>query len=156
MKIYEVVEPTKKAAVVATILADLPAWFGLPESTAAYVASAKELVCFVAEAEGEVLGFVTVAQPFAKVAEINAMGVLAPAHRQGIGQSLMAAVLNWGRQAGIEYLQVKTLADTHPDPNYAKTRRFYQSQGFVPLEIFPTLWGAENPCLQMIRGIKLN
>jgi hypothetical protein len=34
-----------------------------------------------------------------------------------------------------------------------ETRKFYEAIGFVPLEVFPTLWGSENPCLVMIKNI---
>jgi hypothetical protein len=44
-------------------------------------------------------------------------------------------------------LTVKTLSPSRPDPNYAGTRRFYEAVGFLPIEEFPTLWGANNPCL---------
>ena len=33
----------KKMAVVAEILRDLPEWFGIPESTQAYIEGAKDL-----------------------------------------------------------------------------------------------------------------
>jgi hypothetical protein len=35
----------------------------------------------------------------------------------------------------------------------AATRAFYQAVGFLPIEEFPDLWGAENPCLLMLRPL---
>ena len=52
---------------------------------------------------------------------------------------------------GVRYLTVKTLAADHPDPHYAATRRFYEALGFEPLEVFPTLWDADTPCLLMLK-----
>lgn len=54
---------------------------------------------------------------------------------------------------GLRFLTVKTLASSHPDQNYAATRRFYEAIDFLPLEVLPTLWGTENPCLLMIRPL---
>lgn len=50
-------------------------------------------------------------------------------------------------------LTVKTLAPSHPDPHYAATRSFYEAMNFLPIELFPTLWGPANPCLLMARVI---
>jgi len=50
-------------------------------------------------------------------------------------------------------LQVKTLDKSHPDKNYACTRKFYEAMGFRPLECIPELWGKDNPCLIMVMYI---
>lgn len=39
------------------------------------------------------------------------------------------------------------------DPIYEKTRLFYLSLGFLPLEDFPDLWGEDTPCFQLIKKI---
>ena len=67
--------------------------------------------------------------------------------------ALLRAVESYLVGRGIEFLQVKTLSPAHPDKNYAKTRAFYGAMGFRPLEEFPDLWGEQNPCLQMIKGL---
>jgi hypothetical protein len=54
---------------------------------------------------------------------------------------------------GVEFLQVKTLTPSKPNDEYEKTRAFYLSCGFRPLEEFPDLWDAENPALQMIKTV---
>ena len=43
------------------------------------------------------------------------------------------------------------VAASSPSLAYAETRAFYAHRGFVPLEIFPTLWDARNPALQCIK-----
>jgi oxalate decarboxylase/phosphoglucose isomerase-like protein (cupin superfamily) len=39
--------------------------------------------------------------------------------------------------------------DRHPIT--AETREFYKKVGFVPIETYPRLWGAELPILQFIK-----
>lgn len=56
-------------------------------------------------------------------------------------------------KSGVEFLQVKTLSEKRPDPNYDKTREFYLAQGFRPLEEFSTLWDPSNPALQLIKSL---
>ena len=75
-------------------------------------------------------------------------------HKQGIGKALFNRILQWAKERGYEYLQVKTLDESHPDMYYSITRKFYLSIGFRPLECFPVLWGEANPCLIMIRRIE--
>jgi len=38
-------------------------------------------------------------------------------------------------------------------PGYAATRRFYEAIAFEPIEVFPALWGPDNPCLLMLKGL---
>ena len=46
--IEEVKSEDQKMAVVAEILKDLPEWFGIPESTQAYIEGAKDLKVWTA------------------------------------------------------------------------------------------------------------
>jgi hypothetical protein len=59
----------------------------------------------------------------------------------------------YATESGYKYLTVKTLAETHSDSNYQKTRLFYEYQGFVPLEVLPDLWSPEHPCLLMVKPL---
>lgn len=79
------------------------------------------------------------------------MGIKPEAHRQGIRRRLLQGAEIYLLEQGIEFLRVKTLSPARPEPNYAKTRLFYEAYGFRPLEAFKELWGKENPCLQMIK-----
>ncbi len=81
------------------------------------------------------------------------MGILPDYHRKGIGRALIDSVMSWTKERGYEFLQVKTLDESHPDVHYSGTRKFYLSVGFRPLECLPELWGKENPCLIMIKHI---
>ena len=55
------------------------------------------------------------------------------------------------RQRGFAVLHVKTLAPSHPDPFYARTRAFYRALGFEPVFETPLLWGPENPALVSVK-----
>jgi ribosomal protein S18 acetylase RimI-like enzyme len=144
----------KRGAVCGEILKSLPEWFAIPASVESYITTADELpmlACF--DHAGEVVGFVSIKihMPFA--AEVYVMGVKKPLHRRGIGCALIAAVVELAIPQGVRFLTVKTLAPSHDDPNYARTRLFYEAVGFLPIEEFPTLWGPENPCLFMLRPL---
>ena len=81
------------------------------------------------------------------------MGVRPEMHHQGIGRALMNNAEDWLRQNGVEYLQVKTLGESHNDAGYGQTRSFYRSVGFVPLEEFSQIWDEHNPCLVMVKRL---
>lgn len=142
------------AAVCEPILRALPQWFGIEEATAQYVRDTDRLPTLTAAIGGEVVGFLTLNWHSDYAAEIHVMGVHPDRHRRGVGCALVAKAEEILREQGVEYLQVKTLSPTHPDPNYARTRRFYQAMGFRPLEEFPELWGPQNPCLQMVKCLR--
>jgi ribosomal protein S18 acetylase RimI-like enzyme len=82
------------------------------------------------------------------------MGVVPEEHRQGIGRLLLAEAETRLATAGVEFLQVKTLSSRKSDDGYDKTRAFYLSRGFRPLEELPEIWGADNPAVQMIKAIR--
>ena len=62
----------------------------------------------------------------------------------------MQAAESRAKAHGQTFITVKTLADTHPDEGYARTRAFHMKLGFIPLEVLP-LWGEDNPCLLMAK-----
>jgi GNAT superfamily N-acetyltransferase len=137
----------------AAILARLPTWFGIPESTAAYVASLHHLPGFVSVDDGGVDGFVAIEQHFPTAAEVSVMGVDPERHRQGIGRALMVATENWCRERGVEWLHVKTRGPSTYDDDYEKTRRFYTGVGFAPLYESRTEWGPDNASLILVKVV---
>ncbi|CAN5608662.1 GNAT family N-acetyltransferase [soil metagenome] len=144
---------TGQAAICEPILRALPDWFGIEEAIVYYVDMIEQLPTFLARQSDHVIGFVSLQLHNAYAAEVYVMGVRPEAHRQGVGQALMQQAEVFLRQQQIEYLQVKTLAPSHPDTGYAKTRAFYMAAGFRPLEELPQLWGEQNPCLIMIKRL---
>lgn len=101
----------------------------------------------------EVVGFVTLLRHFPESWEVTWMAVAPAWHRSGIGRCLVEETVAAARQAGARLLLVKTLADRHPSPEYARTRAFYQSQGFVRLAVEPELWDPANPCVLLVRPL---
>jgi len=82
------------------------------------------------------------------------MGVLRERHRRGIGRALVERCERHCRDAGMEFLTVKTVDEARANESYAKTRLFYAAMGFRPLEVFPLLWDERNPCLFMAKSVK--
>jgi ribosomal protein S18 acetylase RimI-like enzyme len=99
------------------------------------------------------VGFFTLERFGKHSAEMVVMGIYQEYHRREIGRMLVKAAEEYLAAEGVGYLQVKTLSDSHPDLNYAKTRAFYYSLGFRKLEEFPMLWGEASPCLQLIKRL---
>jgi GNAT superfamily N-acetyltransferase len=79
------------------------------------------------------------------------MGVLDKYHRIGIGRMLITASENLCRENKVTFLTVKTLDESRKSESYEKTRLFYLSIGFKPIEVFNSLWGEDNPCLLMVK-----
>lgn len=149
----EIVGPQlKQADLCEPILRLLPEWFGIESAIAHYVQEIDRLPTLLAYNQKQAVGFLTLKQHNKFAAEIYVMAVHPRFHRQRIGQQLVETAEAELRKLGIEYFQVKTLGPSKQDPNYAKTRKFYATVGFKPLEEFLTLWG-ENPCLQMVKRL---
>lgn len=104
-------------------------------------------------ADGQVVGFLSLKIQTPAAAEAYVLGVRREWHRRGIGTRLFEAAAMRTRSQGCRYLTVKTLAASRPDPHYMATRRFYEALRFEPIEIFPTLWRTDNPCLMMIKRL---
>jgi ribosomal protein S18 acetylase RimI-like enzyme len=145
----------EKADLCEPILRMLPEWFGQEEANLHYLDAIDRLPTFLAvdNSQETVLGFLTIYQHFPKAAEIYITGVHPDYHRQGIGRALLQFVENYLRTNGVEYLQVKTLSESHPDEGYAKTRAFYDAVGFTPLEEVKKLWNEANPALILIKRL---
>jgi len=143
-----------QAAVCEPILRALPDWFGIEEAILHYEDEIERLpTCLALDEDGRVAGFVSLKQHTPYAAEVYVMAVRPDVHRQGLGRALLSRARAYLREMGIEYLQVKTLSPAHPDPNYARTRRFYEAMGFRPMEEVPELWGKANPCLILIQRL---
>ncbi|HXJ33014.1 MAG TPA: GNAT family N-acetyltransferase [Candidatus Eisenbacteria bacterium] len=138
-------------AACTAILGALPDWFGIPESNTAYLQGLRELPAFVALRDGDVVGFASLRPHFERSAELEVMAVRPDQHRSGVGRALVRHCEAWLRARGFAVLHVKTLAPSHPDPFYARTRAFYLALGFEPVFETPALWGPENPALVSVK-----
>ncbi len=145
----EVKDEEQKMAVVAEVLRDLPEWFGIPESTQAYIEGAKDLRVWAAYQESDVVGFISLSYSSEDCAEIDCLGVKKAHQGRGIGSQLLATLESEACKK-VDYLQVKTVAEGS-NKDYDRTNIFYRSLGFKKLEIFPQLWDLKNPCQILIK-----
>jgi N-acetylglutamate synthase-like GNAT family acetyltransferase len=142
-----------QAAVCVPLIRALSDWFGLEDAILNYEKEIENLPTFLARAEGQILGFLALKRHSPYSAEILVMAVRQDAQRGGVGRALAAAAEAHARGLGIEYLQVKTLGPSNPDPGYAKTRAFYEALGFRPLEELKQIWDENNPCLILVKRL---
>ena len=134
------------------ILRSLPEWFGIEAALKTYAQQAELLPNFVALADDVLVGFATLREHNAATLELSCIAISSEWHGRGLGSALCDAVEAWWAQRGGKLLQVKTLGPSHADPNYARTRAFYDARGFVPVEEFADLWPGI-PCLLMVKLI---
>lgn len=141
-----------ESAECEAILRALPDWFGIESALVEYVQSTETFPTFVIEEEGQITAFLTVHLHNPRSAEIHVMGVRPDRHRAGLGRALVRHAEAWLRERRVEFLQVKTLGPSRACEPYDRTRRFYESVGFVPLEE-NDLWGEANPCLILVKHL---
>ena len=135
------------------VILSLPGWFGLEEANKEYIEKVANTTFYAAYLSDKVVGFFSIISHFPQTSEIYVCGILSEYHRLGIGKKLLKVIEKDLKKKGVIFLTVKTLSASHPDKSYAKTRKFYEAVGFVPLEEFKELWGKENPCLFMVKEL---
>jgi GNAT superfamily N-acetyltransferase len=141
-------------ALCRQLLDELPDWFGIPEAVDEYVVRAERATAVVAIANRLEVGLLTLIRHTEFAAEIDVMAVTPDYHRQGVGRGMLDRAEALLARDGVDYLQVKTLADTVEYEPYARTRAFYAACGFRPLQVFPDLWDPENPALQLVKRLE--
>jgi GNAT superfamily N-acetyltransferase len=137
----------------ANLIESLPDWFGIPETNASYLRNLEVLPSWLAVREKKVVGAATLEEHFPGSFEIHFMAVHPSYHRQGIGRRLVEQLEAEARRSNGRWLHVKTLAPSHPDPFYARTRAFYFALGFAPLFESSAFWGIENPAVVLIKAL---
>ncbi len=147
-------EENIKSEVCETILRALPGYFGIEEAVEDYVEGVKDKY-FLSVNLGDIpVGFVSLKEHNEFTAEIFVMGLFKELQGRGIGKKMMENVEEYLLRQGKIYLTVKTLGPSREDDGlYDKTRGFYRSVGFIPLEEFKELWDENNPCLFMVKKI---
>lgn len=136
-----------------TILRSLPEWFGIEDAIASYRRDLEAMETWVAEAAGEVVGFITLREHNPHSSEIQVMAVARSHQGAGVGRSLVSHAERILEGRMTEYLQVKTLGLSCPNAEYERTRGFYGALGFRPLEE-NHLWGDRNPCLILVKHLR--
>ena len=148
MTVVEIELPAERSRICERVLRDLPDWFGIEEATSAYIRDVAALPTFAVGDDA----LLALKLHTTRAAEVYVMGVRRARHGQGLGTALIAAAEEHLRARSVEYLQVKTLGPSNPDGGYARTRAFYESRGFVPLEELHGLW-EDNPCLLLVKRL---
>ena len=136
-----------------TVLRSVPEWFGIEDSLLKYAKEIDNLDTYTAWFNNELIGFISVKHHNKYSAELYVLGIKLNFHRNGIGTKLYSMIEQALKEKNVKYVQVKTLSSKANDVNYEKTRLFYLSLGFVPLEEFSEFWTKDSPCLQMIKSI---
>lgn len=150
-EILEVASESERAQIVTDVLADLPEWFGLPESTSGYIEAARQLRVWAAYDQQQPVAFISLSTTSPDTGEVHCMGVKKAYHRLGLGRRLQAT-LEVAAKLDYRFLQVKTVDEGHYDI-YDQTIKFYQSVGFLKFEVFPELWDEWNPCLVLVKSL---
>ena len=153
MEIKAVTHPEEKSNICNTILRGLPSWFGVEESIVDYVEKVQDMPFYAAYDGERPIGFVAIKVHNPHTAEVCVMGILKDYHRRGIGKKLIEHCEIYCRDNNMDYLTVKTLDESRQSNSYEKTRLFYLSVGFKPLEVFPLFWDEDNPCLFLVKNM---
>lgn len=142
-----------RGPICESILRSLPAWFGIESSILAYARDVESRLMLGAYAGETCAGILALTRHNEFTAEIHVMAVRPEFHGRGAGKALLARAEETALDLGLEFLSVKTLAASHPSPEYARTREFYLGEGFRPIEVLPTLGSATGPCLLLVKPL---
>jgi GNAT superfamily N-acetyltransferase len=152
--VFEIMEINEgRSEIAREILTSLPRWFGIEEAREAYISDAADLPMLGVTAKGAPIGFLSLKDHTPFATEAYVLGIRPEWHRKGAGRLLFEHAERGLRFRGVRLFTVKTVAAPEGDPVYGGTRRFYEAMGFVPVEVFPRLWHAHNPCLLMLKVI---
>ena len=149
--IKEVLSADEKSCICFAVLTKLHDWFGNEQSISEYVKGVCDKPMFGAFEDNVLIGFASLAIHNQFTSEIYVIGVFESHHNQGVGRALIEACVEFCQNQGTEFLTVKTLDESANYLPYEKTRLFYLSMGFCPLQVFPLFWDADNPCLLMVK-----
>ena len=138
---------------VGQLLRGLPEWFGIEQSILNYIEAARTLPSAAAIRDGEVVGVCVIRRHTPVAAEIEVLAVGRGLHRRGIGRRLVERVEVDLRADGVRLLQVKTFGPSGSSDEYERTRAFYESIGFMPLEERTDIWGPDDPCLISVKPL---
>ena len=143
--IEQIMDADARRAIAKKVLEALCDWFEVDESREKYIKESADQIFLAAREDGEYVGFLCLKETGRETVEIAVMGVLSGWHRGGIGRQLFEAARTLAREAGYQFMQVKTVQmGVYED--YDVTNRFYRACGFKEFEVIRELWGEDNPC----------
>lgn len=137
--------PAKRGRIVKKIINGLSEWFGNKSTNKKYINQSKKLTLWSAKTHHRLAGFIAIEQ-HNEYAEIIVCGVKKRYQRTGVGKKLLTTAVDYCKLFDINYLIVKTLADSVVHDGYSKTRLFYEKNGFILDSVDLTIWDKENPC----------
>ncbi|MEF8835692.1 MAG: GNAT family N-acetyltransferase [Candidatus Thermoplasmatota archaeon] len=141
----------RKSDICESVVRSLPEWFEIEKAILDYIEGVKDKY-FLSVKVGDIpVGFVSIKEHNEYTSELYVLGIVEELHGRGIGKRLFEVLEEKLSNEGKKFLTVKTLSSSHLDENYKKTREFYSSIGFYPLEEFEDIWGEDNPCLFMVK-----
>ncbi|MDP9238087.1 MAG: GNAT family N-acetyltransferase [Chloroflexota bacterium] len=139
------------------IIASLPYFFGDPQGVRDCAGAARTQSGIVALAGEAIVGFLTIERFGPGSAEVTWMAVHASHRRGGIGRMLIDRTAAEMTAAGARVLFVLTLGPSVPEPevadNYAGTRAFYETMGFIPLREFALATWNDPAALILVRPL---
>lgn len=144
-----------KGAICRDIMSELSDWFTEPDVIEACAQAIESLPMFGCVSGNSVAGFVAMQSHPPDAMEILVIATRREYHRSGVGKCLLTAAERFAGASGCRLLTVKTLAPRGKDePQYDATRAFYDRNGFIRAEIFPTLWHEDHPCLFFVKPLE--
>lgn len=152
--VKEIKDEFIKSEITEKVLIQLPEWFGNEESLLDYIETVKENIYYVAYDGDKAIGFLCLKLHNQYTADIYVTGILKEYHRRGIGTKLVKVAEQYLIENGYKFFMVKTLGESSDYEFYKRTREFYCSVGFYPLEEIKEIWGEDNPCLIMVMSLE--
>jgi ribosomal protein S18 acetylase RimI-like enzyme len=149
--IEAIADAAAKAALCLDIAAELPLWFGRPDSNARYAAGMAARDAFAALIEGTPRGLIALEYHFGVTCNIWWLGVSAASHGQGLGRALVDRAVVEARARGCRQMAVETMSPRANSREYDLTRRFYEAAGFTPFVEFEPEPG--DYMMWMLRGL---
>ena len=139
-----------------TIVASLPYHFGVESGREACAAAVRREDGLAALTGGEIAGFLTWRPWYRTSREITWMAVHANRRGAGVGGALLEHLAAQSAKQA-RYLLVTTLSEATPEPGvadgYARTRRFYERNGFEPVWEPAGWWNDDNQAVVMVRSL---
>lgn len=147
------------APICDQIILSLPRHFGNEAGRALCAHAVRTSEGWVATLNGHVVGFLTVRDHFTTTAEITWMAVHAQYRGQGIGRQLIQHLKQEMQEREYKLLLVATLAPSYDEgpveDDYASTRAFYQTVGFLPVCEVSLYWGVgSDPALLLVMPLE--
>lgn len=151
-------DPARDAAACdAAIDSNIPLFFGDEDGLREQRRAVREDPGLVAEADGQVRGFLTVVPHNPYTAEITWMAVDDAWRGRGIGTALVEEACRVQAAQGRQLLSVLTLGERFDESGqtdgYFRTRAFYRRAGFLDVQELEDLWPGQPPVLLLVRPL---